>query len=109
MYEIPCNDCTSTYVGETMQWLQSRLAQHRSDVKLKRKSTALCDHTTEKGHSFDFDKTKIVCFEENEQKRKMREAIEIVKRGNTAVNFKTDSCKMSNTYSPILRMRQRHD
>jgi NAD-dependent SIR2 family protein deacetylase len=87
-----------------MQWLGNRLAQHGNDVKLGKKCTALCDHCVEKGHSFDFENTNIVWFEENEKKRKLREAIEIVKRPNT-VNFKTDSDHVNAIYSPVLANR----
>lgn len=87
-----------------MQLLGNRLAQHGNDVKLKKKCTALCDHSTEMGHVFDFEGTSVVCFEENEKKRKLREAIEIVKRPST-VNFKTDSDHVNAIYSPILSKR----
>ena len=55
VYKVACKDCNSGYIGETMQLLGNRLAQHNNDVKFKRKSTALCEHSYETGHSFDFE------------------------------------------------------
>ena len=101
VYRIQCKDCKGSYVGETIQWLENRLAQHSNDVKLKKKSTALCEHSTEMGHMFDFEGAKILCFEENERKRKVREAIEIIKQED-AINFKTDISHINGIYSPIL-------
>lgn len=45
-------------------------------------------------------------FEDNDKKRKIREAIEILKCGNT-VNFKSDACDIKAMYSPLLG-RTRH-
>lgn len=109
VYQVPCKNCDKVYIGETMQLLKNRLAQHENDVKYKRKSTALCEHTTETGHCFDFGKATIVCFEEKENKRKVRETIEIIKNKDTAVNFKTDYDKLSNMYSPVVSARKRNE
>ena len=85
-----------------MQLLENRLAQHKNDVSHKRKSTALCEHATELGHSFEFERASILCFEENDKKRKIREAVEIMKYGE-AVNFKTDVNGTIGSYSPIIK------
>lgn len=109
VYSVPCNNCDNSYVGETVQWLESRLNQHKRDVENQRNNTALCEHTSETGHSFNFSKTSVLCFETNEKKRKMRECIEIMKR-NT-VNFKTDVNGISCTYLPVIdktRHRRTH-
>ena len=71
VYSVPCNDCEGNYVGETGQLLEKRVAQHKNDIKNKRKSAALCKHATELGHSFDFGNTSILCFENNEKNEKL--------------------------------------
>jgi uncharacterized protein YtpQ (UPF0354 family) len=85
-----------------MQLLGNRLTQHNKDVQHKRKSTALCEHTTDTGHSVDIKKASIVCFENNDKKRKIREAIEIMKC-KTAVNYKADVDGVMNLYSPVIK------
>lgn len=96
VYSIPCDDCHG------VQLLENRLAQHKRDVSAKRKSTALCEHTTETGHNINVKKASILCFEENDKKRKVREAVEILKH-DEAINFKTDVHGVIGMYSPILK------
>lgn len=106
VYKIDCNDCEGCYIGETKQLLGKRIKQHDNDVTNKRNNTALCEHTSETGHNFDLGNTSIICFEENERKRKIREAIEIIKFG-TSVNYKRDSKDIYDNFSPIIS-RIRH-
>lgn len=107
IYQIPCNNCNGNYIGETIQLLETRLYQHNRDVERKSVSTALCEHTTKTGHSFNFKKASILCYEENDKKRKLREAIEICKN-QKSVNFKTDADGINKIFSPLIKMRHRY-
>ena len=123
VYKINCRDCEGSYIGETMQRLETRLKQHEYDVKRmkngnknikktqnntvladesSRKKTALVEHARETGHSFDFNNPAILCFENHDKKRLIREVIEINKCKD-AVNCKNDVYNLSKLYSPIIR------
>lgn len=34
VYEIPCNNCEATYIGQTSQYLENRLKSHKYDKKM---------------------------------------------------------------------------
>ncbi len=101
IYKIDCLNCDASYVGETSQLLKNRINQHKRDVYYKKETTALCEHATQKGHCFNFDNVIIKEKESNMEKRKFLEMINI-KREKNSINFKTDTCKLSAVYSPLL-------
>lgn len=102
IYVVPCSNCPSSYVGETCQKVKARLSQHKNDVSNQKDNTALATHALEKGHVFNFNRTKIVGSEENDKKRKILEVINIIKDEN-CVNFKTDTDGLSDAYKPVLK------
>ena len=67
MNKINCRDC---YVGMTCQYLARRISQHKYNVGSEEKHIALAAHALEEGHTFDFENTKILHFENNRWKRK---------------------------------------
>lgn len=110
IYKIPCQ-CDKTYVGQTKQYLQSRLQQHRNDCKNTRQvateKTALAQHHFDTGHRFLFEKAEIVDTEHNYPKRLIGEMIHITL--NETVNLRTDTKGLSTTYNYILSLyKQNH-
>ena len=53
------------------------------------------------GHVFNFKKIRVLAYENNSRKRKLRVAVEIIKHPNT-VNFKRDSEKIGVMYSNVI-------
>lgn len=89
------------YIGETLQYLSKRIYQHKYDVQKQSDETALASHVMETGHLFDFNRPKILASENNTRKRKIREAIEIIKHDNS-INFKRDSENLSRAYASVI-------
>ena len=87
VYCVPCLDCPKVYVGESMQHLRCRIYQHKYDVNKGNSNTGLATHAKDENHHFSFNNIKILAYEENCKKRKIREILEILKLNNT-VNFK---------------------
>jgi hypothetical protein len=93
IYSVPCGvtECDSEYVGMTTTSLKKRISGHESDIKNRNNQmiakTALCQHTIEKGHLFDFEKTKILNQEKNLKKLTFLEMLHINDRP-TCVNKK---------------------
>ena len=99
VYEIPCKNCNRSYIGETGRNLGVRMKEHKTDVQnnqrvqytraaRKRSETewnksAITDHTNKENHVINWDKTKVLAKESHRQKRWIREAIEIRKKGTT--------------------------
>ena len=73
----------------------------RRTLKIRSASTALSSHVLDTGHNFKFSNTKILGREENTQKRKILEVINILKDKN-CVNFNTDVNNLSNVYTSLI-------
>ena len=75
VYQIPCDSCPSTYIGETARALGDRFKEHsKSD-----KESAVREHTLSSGHSISLENIKILASESRYNPRKIREALEIYK------------------------------
>nr|WP_253308758.1 hypothetical protein [Rickettsia endosymbiont of Ceutorhynchus assimilis] len=92
MYKVP-RECQKCYIGETMQYLDKRMKQHkydcRNDRMLYEDKTALSKHHFQTGHRFKFDDVEILDSEPQIYRRKVSEMIHIslndtVKRPTTS-------------------------
>jgi len=105
VYKIKCNFCESVYVGQTKQYLQKRVGQHKYDCKMhninKTEKTALASHRFKENHTFNFEETKIVDIEQNWYKRNISEMIHI-ELDNNNINYKTDTQNLNSFYKSIL-------
>jgi hypothetical protein len=99
VYQIPCNDCSGVYVGQTSQLLKNRLNGHKYDKKNK---TALTNHISEKKHTFNYEDVQILRTENNQKKREFYEMIEIQKNQNN-INSKADTKHLSKIYYNIIK------
>ncbi|XP_044751214.1 uncharacterized protein LOC123312273 [Coccinella septempunctata] len=105
VYKISCQHCDGCYVGQTQQWLKQRITQHRSDCRIGKNSCALVRHCQETGHSFafGFDDIRVLETDSNYRNRLFLEMLQIGKQQN-AVNFKSDTDRMSAIYSDLLNI-----
>lgn len=103
VYKIPCKDCDKCYIGQTVQWLNTRLVQHKSDCNVNKLNCALTKHSFQFKHIFDFDNTKILEIERNYKSRIFLEMVHINKTANS-INFRTDIQKLSSIYSYLLSL-----
>jgi hypothetical protein len=78
IYKIHCGDCQAIYIGETSKHLETRMNRHKYDIKNKDNDrgtkTALAIHCRDKKHNPDFEKTQILAFERQKQKRELLES-----------------------------------
>ena len=79
IYHLECKNCEN-YVGEMARALAVRVKEHARTTGTK---TAVGEHLEEKGHTINTEKTKIIYKEDNTIKRKVKEAIKIIKRQPT--------------------------
>lgn len=117
IYNIPCNNCPSSYIGMTRNKLSQRLSGHQShvnkldtllntsnneshinDLKLK---TAMIEHCITHEHRFNFDKTRIVDHSNNTQTLSFLEMCHIYNTPNT-VNRREDVDNLNTAYAAIL-------
>ena len=101
VYKIRCNDCVSSYVGQTGRSLKRRLYEHQNNVKNHDARSVLALHCDETGHSFDFDKPVVL---DSEVSTFRREFLEMLHIHNTPhnINIKTDTQKLKYVYKRSL-------
>ena len=69
IYKVNCNNCDASYVGQTKKQLQTRIKEHRNNIKLDQsKYSAISKHITEINHDFDCEKVSIPDFEKNRKR-----------------------------------------
>lgn len=101
IYSIPCVDCSNVYIGQTSQALRRRISLHKSDIRLHPDRCALASHAKNNGHNFNFNNTKILSIETNNDKRLFLEMCYINEQKNV-VNKKADIKGLSSIYSYLL-------
>ena len=92
VYEVPCKNCQSVYIGETGRLLSIRIKEHSEDVNkvtssrrftrnscsqslVERNKSAITDHVMQENHVIDFDNVKVLDREDNRKLRCIKEAI----------------------------------
>lgn len=101
VYQLNCQDCDNVYIGQTSQWMKSRISLHKSDINRYKDRCALATHSHDLDHRIDFQNVEILKTENNYHKRLIHEMIQINKHDNT-INKKSDTHKLSNIYSYLL-------
>lgn len=102
VYKLNCN-CGKKYVGQTKQYLKTRLRQHRSDVDKRLTKTGLCNHITNNpGHTIDWDNVKILDEISNDKTRQFYEMCHIITTDDT-VNIQTDFNSFNNVYTGLIK------
>lgn len=106
VYKITCRICGKNYVGQTGRLLNTRIEEHKSDVRLGRcYRSVLARHTKEfidVEHEFDWDNVTILHSESNERKREFMEMLFIKKQKNLSINLKTDLDKLNKSYVGMI-------
>ena len=74
VYYIPCQDCASSYIGESQRPLRERLAEHRRPSHV---NSPVVTHTMNTGHNISWNHVKILDSDSNWFARGVRESIQI--------------------------------
>ena len=69
VYQVPCSNCYGTYIGETCQLLEKRMARHKLDIEKQIDCTALSSHHNSTGHNSNFNDVSILGRASNIKKR----------------------------------------
>ena len=75
VYQIGCNGCDLSYIGQTERQLLTRIKEHNycTTSKLEEKSS-VAKHSIDTGHKINFDSPKILAHEHNTLKRTLLES-----------------------------------
>ncbi len=119
IYDIPCKTCNMSYIGETGRQFGVRLKEHQKDAesvatrkftRANRKDSAseihksaITDHIAQQNHVVDWEGARILDRDSNSFTRRIREAIQIRKKGATAINRDEGAFHLDHVYNPLLR------
>ena len=84
VYQVPCADCDSVYIGETGRTLEKRLSEHRGAVKRNDLKNGIAVHAWKTQHRVDWEAATVKQVEMNHTRRKVIEAIHIKKQKVTS-------------------------
>lgn len=116
IYKIPCLGsengepaCQKSYVGQTKQYLEKRLKNHRRDLQnaggQSIAKTALVDHCIKEGHQPNFGAAEVLARAEHYSRRLTMEALHII--NENSINFKRDTDNISPIYCSIINDKKR--
>ena len=83
IYRIYFPNCQKSYIEETSGNLPRRIKEHKRDFNSGNFSNALIIHNISKNHKFDFQRSNIITFIPNKDKRKIIESSAISRYNTT--------------------------
>jgi hypothetical protein len=107
IYKVSCS-CGKCYIGETRRSFQVRIKEHEADIRNERtRTSALAEHSLKTKHHVCLEDTKILAKEDHYYKRRLREALEIIKHPN---NMNRDGgLEVSSFWHPLInQLRDPH-
>ena len=70
VYEVPCKECSKTYIGETKRMLKVRLGEHKQAVKRGDPKNVIAVHAYETQHGIDWNGAQVKKMEANYLRRR---------------------------------------
>lgn len=111
VYKIKCNNCTKVYIGQTSRSLKSRITSHRSDIRLKKNTCALAEHSIENDHQPNYEEVQVLDTHASYNKRCFLEMSRILQEPSS-MNKRSDIAGLSTIYSFLIdkekTLRNRH-
>ena len=74
IYKIPCKDCSKYYIGQTSKSLETRLSQHKNNIRNGSTNSALFLHLSENSHRIDWQQSKEIMYCNSSIKRNIVES-----------------------------------
>ena len=75
VYNIPCKDCSSCYIGQTGRKLKRRIEEHKKAVRLADfENSALAEHAWTESHRVDWDSVSILARQNDYTSRSIKES-----------------------------------
>jgi len=105
VYKISCKDCDQVYIGQTKRHLETRMKEHRNNIKNPSGNySVVTEHRLSCNHDFEWDKPEILHMEKNRRKREIAEMffIKKFKKSNKSINLQKDTDNLNVIYDRII-------
>ena len=100
VYRIPCGGCDSSYIGESSRGIDTRLSEHKNDIRHHRTSNSLVLHIDSHDHLPNWQGVEILQKGLNKSLRKTAEAAYI--SINKTINHREGFVKLSRITSNLI-------
>ena len=101
VYQISCQDCPATYIGQTGRHLGERLKEHkRAVVKGYELESAVAEHVYKSGHEIDWS-VEVLDKDLNQRRRLVREAV-MIRKNKPSMN-REQGYELSRAYNKIIQ------
>jgi predicted GIY-YIG superfamily endonuclease len=102
VYKINCNDCNTSYIGQTKRHVETRVKEHRSDItKHYSNHSVVSKHRISLGHDFKWTEPEILHREKNIKKREIAEMF-YIKKFNNNINSQKDTENLNPIYDRLI-------
>lgn len=102
IYMLECEDCDAKYVGQTSRALETRIKEHKNNIKHFDRHTTISKHIVENDHNINWEHPKILEVEQHKSKRDIAEMLHI-KTNSQTLNIQQDTEKLSSIYFSTLK------
>jgi len=105
VYKINCKDCDQAYIGQTKRHLETRIKEHRNNIKNPQGNySVITEHRLSCYHDFEWEKPEILHMEKNRRKREIAEMffIKKFKKSNKSINLQKDTDNLNVIYDRII-------
>jgi hypothetical protein len=118
VYEIPCQGCPKSYIGESGRLLGTRLDEHKKEAnKVSAKSytraykkasvdeqykSAITEHVASSNHVIGWEEVKVIDKEAHKTTRWLKEAIWIRRKGKETLNKDEGAYQLNNIYDQLI-------
>ena len=88
VYKVPCDTCQGAYYGETIKTLNTRIEQHKADIRRYNHSNAIFLHITQQ-HAINWNNTKFIFSSNSKNLNRLVESffIKYTKNFNISTGF----------------------
>ena len=84
VYEVKCEDCDDSYIGESGRCLEVRIGEHKRHVKKGEVGrSAIAEHVMLKSHTIDWESASVIDVSKKYWQRRVKEALHIAQCKNT--------------------------
>ena len=101
VYRIPCGKCSRVYYGETGRGLETRIREHRTDLRYHRSSNAFVVHAEGEGHLPDWSGATSLKQNFTKNRRKVVE-VAFIAKGNT-INTSPGFFRLASIAATVIR------
>ncbi|CAF3018122.1 unnamed protein product [Rotaria sp. Silwood2] len=76
VYKIDCSNCDNFYIGQTGKNVEERIQQHQDNLKkINPPNNKIVEHVITNQHRLKFDNPTILAYDNNKQRREMKETL----------------------------------